>query len=107
MSFDCTRANCVRVDTGAAYSMLPRRFLESLGCRTLRMQRVVLADGRVDEWPVTEIGIECENRRITTPALMGPEGSPPLLGAITLEGLGLGVDPVQRRLDPLDFVYVA
>ncbi len=94
------------VDTGSAYSMLPRPFLESLGCRALRVQRVVFADGRLEHWPVTEIEVECEGRRVTTIVLMAPAGLPSLLGAITLEGLGLGVDTVQRRLIPLDFVYV-
>lgn len=95
------------VDTGAAYSVLPGPLLESLGCRPLRAQRVLFGDGRVEEWPVTEIEVECEGRRVTTTMLMAPPGSPVLLGAITLEGLGLGVDPLQRRLIPLDFVYVA
>lgn len=94
------------VDTGAAYSVLPRPFLESLGCRVLRVQRVVFADGRTEHWPMTEIEVECEGRRATTIVLMAPPGLSVLLGAVTLEQLGLGVDPVERRLIPLDFVYV-
>ena len=95
------------VDTGAAYSVLPRPFLESRGCPHRRTQRVLIADGRTEEWPVTELEVECEGRRTTTTVLMGPPGCPALLGAVTLEGLGLGIDTLARRLIPLDFVYVA
>ncbi len=94
------------VDTGAGYSVVPRPVLEALGCRTLRSQRVVLADGRVEEWPLSQVDVECEGRRATTPVLMGPSGAPTLLGATTLEVLGLGIDPLNRRLIPVD-VYLA
>jgi clan AA aspartic protease len=94
------------VDTGAAYSVVPAVVLESLGCRPVRSQRVVLADGRVEEWSVTQIDVECEGRSTTTPILMGPASGPVLLGATTLEELGLGIDPLNRRLIPVD-LYLA
>lgn len=55
---------------------------------------------------VTQVEVECQGRRIFTPVLMGPAASPPLLGATTLEELGLGVDPLSRRLVPVD-LYLA
>ena len=88
------------VDTGAAYTVVPRPLLEALGCRPHRGQPVRFADGRVEEWPVAEIRVECEGRYTTTPVMMGPAAGPVLMGAITLEALGLGVDPVNRRLVP-------
>ncbi len=94
------------VDTGAAYTVVPRPTLEALGCRPLRSQRVVMADGRVEEWTLTQVDIECEGRRAITPVLMAPPTGPTLLGATTLEELGLGIDPVNRRLIPVD-VYLA
>lgn len=94
------------VDTGAAYSMLPRTFLESLGYGPVRAQRVVLADGRIEEWALTIADVECGGRRVPTPIMMGPSNSPALLGATTLEELGFGIDPLARRLIPID-VYLA
>lgn len=101
-----TRSFETLVDTGAGYSVVPRQILESLGCRPIRVQRVVLADGRTEEWPVTQIDVECEGRRATTPVLLGPPTGPLLLGATTLEELGLGIDPLNRRLVPVD-LYLA
>lgn len=94
------------VDTGAGYSVVPRPILESLGCQPIRTQRVVLADGRAEEWVVSQVEVECEGRRATTPVLMGPPAGPILLGATTLEELGLGIDPLNRRLIPVD-LYLA
>ena len=90
------------VDTGASFSVVPRPILEALGCQPIRMQRVTLADGRTDRWPLTEVSVECEGLRITSPVLMGPADARVLLGAITLEGLSLGVDPSGCRLVPVD-----
>jgi aspartyl protease family protein len=94
------------VDTGAAYTVLPRSLLESLGYTAARAQRVILADGRAEEWAVTQVDVECEGRRTFTPVLMGPASGPALLGATTLEEIGLGVDPLSRRLVPVD-LYLA
>ena len=80
--------------------------VESFGCRPVRTQRVVLADGRIEEWPVTQIDVECEGRRTTTPILMGPATGPVLLGATTLDELSLGTDPLNRRPIPVD-LYLA
>ena len=96
------------VDTGAGYSMFPRPLLEALGCQAIRSQRVVLTDGRMEEWSLSQVDVEYEGRRAPTPVLMGPPDSPVLLGATTLEELGLGVDPLNRRLIPVDIrLYLA
>ncbi|MBI4588733.1 MAG: hypothetical protein HY725_07825 [Candidatus Rokubacteria bacterium] len=94
------------MDTGTGYSVVPRPILEALGCQPLRTQRVILADGRIEEWSVGQVEVECEGRRTTTPVLMGPPAGPLLLGATTLEELGLGIDPLNRRLVPVD-LYLA
>lgn len=94
------------VDTGAAYTVVPATILERLGWRPHRSQRVRLADGRAEDWPVTQVDVECEGRRAATPVLVGPPAAPVLLGATTLEELGLGIDPLNRRLVPVD-LYLA
>ena len=94
------------VDTGTGYTVVPRAVFETLGCAPHRVQRVRLADGRVEEWPLAQVELECEGRRAVTPVLVGPQDAPVLLGATTLEELGLGIDPLNRRLVPVD-LYLA
>jgi predicted aspartyl protease len=45
---------------------VPRAVLEALGCEPHCLQPVRFADGRVEEWPVAEVEVECEGRRATT-----------------------------------------
>ena len=101
-----SRTLAALVDTGAAYTVVPSPLLESLGCEPTRTQRVVLADGRIEEWSMTQIDVECAGRRATTPILMGPASAPVLLGSTTLQELGLGIDTLNHRLIPVHF-YLA
>ena len=94
-------------DPGAGYTVVPRPVLEALGCAPHRLQPVRFADGRVEEWPVAEVEVECEGRRATTTVLMGSAPGPVLLGATALEELGLGVDPINRRLVPVEIFLAA
>ena len=41
-----------------------------------------------------------DGESVTTLVVFGEENAPPLLGAYTLEGLALAVDPVEQRLVP-------
>ena len=87
-----------RVATGARYSVVPAAILTELGCRPIRMQAVVLPDGRADEWPLTQIDVECEGRRMATPVLMGPvEGDVLLVKAMKQVAGTLRLDLAQFR----------
>ncbi|HEY7519408.1 MAG TPA: aspartyl protease family protein [Methylomirabilota bacterium] len=94
------------VDTGATYLTLPADVARRLGLRTLRDQPIVTAGGRRDVWPVAEVRIAVEGREAPTVCFIAPEG-PALLGAVALESLSLGVDPVARRLVPVDGFVLA
>jgi len=60
----------------------------------------MLADNRVIEKPMGEVGIEIEGYRASaTPVIFGDEGIN-LLGSVTMEQLGLAPDPVSKRLRP-------
>lgn len=94
------------VDAGASYLALPRSLLLSLGYRAVDRQRVIFGTGQTATWEVTEVRIRLQGRERTVLAFLAPEESPKLLGAQTLETFGLGVDPLARRLIPVD-AYVA
>jgi clan AA aspartic protease len=96
----------VLVDTGASYLSLPARVLDRLGYQPIGTQRVVFATGATAVWDVTEVRVRLEGRERTVLAFLAEEGAPKLLGAQTLETFGLGVDPLGRRLVPVD-AYLA
>jgi clan AA aspartic protease len=96
----------VLVDTGASYLSLPGSVLLRLGYRPVDRQRVILATGQVAIWPVTEVKVRLAERERTVIAFFADEASPKLVGAQTLESFGLGVDPLGRRLIPVD-AYLA
>jgi clan AA aspartic protease len=90
------------VDTGAAYSQMPGSLLESLGITPFDQRPVVFADGRRGTCPVGRAEFLLNGRQTPALVIFGDEAALPLLGAMTLEGLGLGVDPLGRRLVPVD-----
>jgi len=96
----------VLVDTGASYLSLPPSLLDRLGYRPVGTQRVIFATGETAVWPVTEIRVRLDGRERMVLAFAADERAPKLLGAQTLETFGLGVDPLGRRLVPVD-AYLA
>jgi clan AA aspartic protease len=89
------------VDTGASYTWIPRDVLEELGVRPDEERIFVLADGREARYPMAWVRIRLHERIQPTLVVFGDHGTEALLGAFTLEGFGLGVDPVNRRLIPV------
>ena len=64
-------------------------------------------DGRKARWKVGEVRLDLNGRLVTTLMLFGKRGTQPLLGAYSLDGLGLSVDSRHRRLVPMPVVIVA
>lgn len=90
------------VDTGATYTVLPESLLKSLGVKPFRVARLRLADNRILEKSLGEVGIEVEGYRASaTPVVFGEE-EVYLLGSVTMEQLGLAPDPIAKRLKPVE-----
>jgi len=89
------------VDTGAIYTVLPERTWRRLGLASERAVDFTLADGTTISRGVSECRVEIEGRGATSPVVLGYRDDGPLLGAVTLETLGLMVDPLTRRLLPM------
>jgi predicted aspartyl protease len=90
------------VDSGATYTVIPANVLKSLEIESIRLIRLRLADNRVIEKPLGEIGIEIEGYKASaTPVVFGDEGIY-LLGSVTMEQLGLMPDPVHKKLKPTE-----
>ncbi len=94
------------VDTGATYTSLPRSVLRRLGVTPRGRRTFLLADGRPIERELAAVAVRLEGEIQQTLCIVGDEETPPLLGAFTLEGFGLGVDPINRRLVRLPYQYL-
>lgn len=92
---------CV-VDTGADMTVLPRELLASLGVRPHRREPFELIDGSLIERDVGRVFVEFKDRAEFTPVLFGEKGDATLLGVLTLEELGLAVDPLRREIYPIE-----
>src|SRR5688572_24470755 len=89
------------VDSGAIYSLVPATVLRELGLRPYRVVEFSLADGSRMSREVGDAFFEIEGNAGPAPVIFGEEGDEPLLGATTLESLGLVLDPFKRRLIPM------
>ena len=92
------------VDTGAAYTTLPASLLREIGVEPRGKRRFLLADGRRIEMDYGEARASVNGEYVTTLVVFGEDEAPALLGAYTLEGLALAVDPVEQRLVPTHLI---
>jgi clan AA aspartic protease len=92
------------VDSGAVYSVVPARTLRRLGLRPYREVTFSLADGSTVKRRVGDAYFEIDGTVGPAPVVFGEKGDEPLLGATTLESLGLVLDPFKRRLIPMRMV---
>ena len=88
------------VDTGASFTMVPADLLDQLGVSPAEKVTLELADGRLVEYDMGRAIASIGGRTEATLVVFGEEDTDPLLGAYTLEGLRLAVDPLHGRLVP-------
>jgi len=90
------------VDTGALFTQVPADLLSRIGLAPSGTRAVHYADGTKDVVPVAKADIAINGVETAAMVLCGKPNSLVLLGATTLESLGLGVDPIHKRLIPLE-----
>jgi len=89
------------VDTGAVYTVLPADIWRALGLTGDRVAEFTLADGTTIRRQVSECRVQVGGHSATSPVVLGGPDDAPLLGAVTLETLGLMVNPLTRELLPM------
>jgi len=94
------------IDSGAVYSLVPARTLRKLGVRPHRHVDFSLADRTTTRRRVGDAYFELKGEGGASPVIFGEEGDKPLLGATTLESIGLVLDPFKRRLIPMRMLLV-
>ena len=92
------------VDTGASFTTLPPSLLRDLGIEATGKRGFLVADGRRIEMDFGQAWATIDGESVVTIVVFGQDEAPPLLGAYTLEGLALAVDPEAQRLAPTQMI---
>jgi len=88
----------VLVDTGAELSWITAEVLESLGSERRKVWHFRQADGTVLERDTGYAIIHASGTEANDQVVFGEPGDLVLLGARSLEGLNVRIDPVTKRL---------
>jgi clan AA aspartic protease len=92
------------VDSGVIYSVVPASILRKLGIKPLTTEQFILANG---EKIVRKKGgalFKYGEKVGVADVIFGESEDSTLLGALTLEALGLMLDPLRRELKPLPMI---
>ena len=95
------------IDSGAIYSVIPSRILKGLGIRPYAKQEFRLADGSKIVRDKGMAFFKYGDHAGGADVIFGKAGDYSLLGAFTLEALGLALDPLRRELKPLPMILAA
>lgn len=95
------------VDSGAVYSVVPKKILAKLGIKPHSKKIFTLANGETVERAIGDAAFDYMGERGAAPVIFGEEGDSALLGAVTLEALGLMLDPLRREIKPIPMVLGA
>jgi len=92
------------VDSGAVYSVVPAGVLRKLKVRAHSKQVFSLADGTQITRRKADLLYRYNGKQGMAPVIFGEKGDSTLLGAVTLEALGMILDPIKRELRPLPMI---
>jgi aspartyl protease family protein len=92
------------VDSGALYSVVPATTLRRLGIEPHGSRTFILADGTEIKRKMGAATFRVARNTGTSSVIFGEEDDAALLGIVSLEDLGLMLDPLKRVLRPLPMV---
>jgi len=87
------------VDTGAAFSWISRSRLERLGVAPSRKMSSRTIEGLLERDMAT-VYVSTDKYSVPDVVVMAEQGEMEVMGAHTIEGLGMAADPVQKKLVP-------
>ena len=99
-----TKKLSLLVDSGAVYSVVPKTVLGQLGVKPHSTKTCKLADGSEIKRKVGDVVFKLNGHQGASPVIFGERGDSTLLGTVSLEALGLLLDPIRRELRPLPMV---
>jgi predicted aspartyl protease len=92
------------VDRGALYSMIPAAILREISVEPYQKLDFELADGTTVHRDVGEVRFRHDGRRAVSPVIFGEGNDASVLGVVTLEAMGLEVDPVRKQIRPTKLI---
>jgi len=95
------------VDSGAIYTLLPERVWKKLNIKPYEELKFTLADSTVISRQISEVWLEYGGRGRTVQVILGEPKDEALLGTLTLEALGLMLNPFTRELLPMKLMLAA
>lgn len=93
------------IDTGASYTVIPEKFVKKLGLLAMKTQEFSLADGTVIKRKLGYAMVEINGDKSPSTVVLGEKDDSPLIGVVTLENMGLMVDPFKRKLLPMKLLF--
>jgi len=95
------------VDTGAAFSWISRARLARLGVLPSRRMSFRTIEGRLLERDMATVYVSTDQYSVPDVVVMAEDGEMEVMGAHTIEGLGMAADPVQKKLVPTVMLALA
>ncbi len=95
------------IDSGAVYSVVNEKILQSLGIKPYRKKEFFLANSDKVERRIGDAYFEYKGVGGASPVIFGEPGDSNLLGATTLEALELVLDPFRRELRPMTMTLMS
>ena len=89
------------VDSGAIYSVVPAAVLRRLKIKPVKRESFRLANGATIVRRQGTALFKYQKWIGGSDVIFGDEGDATLLGVLTLEALGLSLDPIRRELRPM------
>ena len=94
------------VDSGAIFTSIPRSTLEKLELKPIDREKLKVYGGAIVERDLGWAMIEYGGKRRVVPVIFGEAEDTPVLGATSLESLGYQIDPVTRKLKPVELLMI-
>ncbi|MBI4657026.1 MAG: aspartyl protease family protein [Elusimicrobia bacterium] len=92
------------VDSGAIYSVVPEKILKKLGIKQVSKEIFTLANGEKIKRKKGIALFKFQGKIGGADVIFGEKSDSILLGAFTLESLGLALDPIKRELKSIPLI---
>lgn len=96
----------VLVDSGAIFTSVPRDVLHRLEIRPIARRKLRVYGGATVERDIGVAVLEYEGKYAGITVIFGEAEDTPILGATALESLGYQLDPITKKLKPVELLML-